>query len=629
MISPEPQHKQDSPKEEITVAKCDAKKPAAKGVSNAAGFVKKNWHYIFLAFILFLFTMNTAAFISKDRSPLISESSTHLMYALDSLLSMGTMKFTQWYYFNNDYPPLVYILTGIFFKIFGISIQTALWSLFPFSLLFIVSVFLTGEHFGGKTGAVASMLIASSNVPFLNFSHLYALDVPQAALSSISFLFLLKSEFFSGKTCSYLFGIFLGFSLLCRFNSIFFMLGPLLILFCYLCFRSWKVFLLGNLIAASFSGLILCFLAPALKHMNRPDLLIKTVPSNFLAFLIFLTVMASLVYIVEKRLPLLPAASDKYPAGKILTGTKALLISLIISLPFYLWNLPLLMRKMAEHIQILNIPSAFRENLSNIHSFFPLIIFLTAAGIIFIFVRKKKIPDFILLISMGLSGYILTSIVAGGISRFLITEVMVLAVLGGYWIEYSRPFKLPLLAMIFAFSILPLCSFLFSPGIPLSFQEIVVQESKTPLFLDPVLPAYPDPDRFRIYQIAGEIKAKFENREESYKSSALYFYYSDDFMDMKKPMSDYLIDTYSMNLTRILQFRGIPVNIYQSGNVSPGYFFLENRDKPVLLIVGYENKTFPEEIAWQTKNLYNRKIEFVGKYGIMGKKAVAAYIAYP
>ena len=629
MRNQEIQNKQDSPKEDIPVNKCNAVKPVEKELSNAAGFLKRNWHYIFLVFILLLFTVNTAVFISKDRSPLISESSTHLMYALDSLLTMGSMKFTQWYYFNNDYPPLVYIITGIFFKIFGISIQTALWSLFPFSLLFIVSVFLTGEHFGGKAGAVASMLIAASNVPFLNFSHIYALDVPQAALTSISFLFLLKSETFTKKTYSYLFGIFLGLSLLCRINSIFFMLGPLVILFLYLSLRGWKVFLLGSAITASFCGLVIYFLLPALKNRNNPEVLIKMVPANFFVFFIFLVILVLLIFIMKNRLLNNFSPSEKDNTDKILTGTRALIISLIISLPFYLWNLPLLMRKMAEHIQILDSASAFRENLSNIHSFFPFILFLVIAGIVSFILRKRQIPDFIMLVSMGLSGLILTSIAAGSISRFLITEVLALAVLGGYWIQYTRQFRFPLLAIIFAFSIIPLCSIFFSPGIPLNYQEIDIRESRSLLFPNPVLPANPDPDRFKTYQVAEEIKAKYKNSNDESESPVLYFYYSDAFLDMNKPMRDYLTDAYSMIVARILQYDGIPVSLYKSGNVNPGYFLAENKDKPCFLIVGYEDKSFPEEIAWQTKNLYNRNTQFVGKYAVMGKKAVAVYIVYP
>lgn len=629
MNNPEQEKIENSPSEGEIITEFNAHIPAAEESTDAAGFMKKNWHYFFLVFILLLFTVNTAAFISKDRSPLVSESSTHLMYALDSFLSVSTMKFSQWYYFNNDYPPLVYILTGVFFKIFGISIQTALWSIFPFSLLFIISVFFICEHLGGKAGAVASSLIAASNVPFLNFSHIYALDVPQAALTSVSFLFLLKSRFFEKKIFSYLFGIFLGLSLLCRINSIFFMLGPLVVLFLFLSLRGWKVFITGILITASFSGLIMMFLIPALKNRGDLNILMKAVPSNFLIFFIFLVVLFSIVNFIEKRLHIIFSPPEKDNARKIIMGTKTLLISLVISLPFYLWNLPLLMRKMAEHLRILDSSSAFAENLSNICSFFPLIIFLVVTGIVFVFIRKKQVPDFVLLISMGVSGFVLTSLAAGSISRFLVTEVMVLAVLGGYWIDYTRQLKLPLLAMIFAFSVLPLCSIFFSPGIPLGYQEIDIRPSKTLLFFEPVLPANPDPDRFRTYQVAGELKKKFERKNGKFKSPAIYFCYSDEFLDMNKPMRDYLIDAYSMIIARVLQFDGIPVSDYKSGNLPPAYFLKENRNTPLFLILGYEDKSFTEEIVWQTENLYERKVEFVGRYGIIGKKAVAVYIAYP
>ena len=197
-------------------------------------YIKNNWHFMFLVILLVFFTIHTAFFISNDRSTIAGDSHTHLRFARDSYVSMWNKEHSEGIgYFDTHYSPFVYMITGIFFKLFGLSISSALWSIYPFSVIFIIALFFTGLHFGGKSGAVAVTLIGASNIYFINYSHLYMLDVPHLAFTSLAMLFLLKSEMFKKLFYSYLFGVSLGIAILCRSNTVYFVFGPLVVLFSF------------------------------------------------------------------------------------------------------------------------------------------------------------------------------------------------------------------------------------------------------------------------------------------------------------------------------------------------------------------------------------------------------------
>ena len=583
-----------------------------------------------LVLLLLLFTVNAVEFISRDRSPLVLESINHLKLTLDCYNSIG--KRSDWNYWINTYPTFVYIVTGVFFKIFGVSIKTAIWSIYPFSVVFLVSIFFIGMHFGGKAGAAASLSIAVANVAFVNYSHLYCLDIPQAAMLSLSFLFLLKSECLKKKLYSYLFAITMGLSIMCRFDAVFFLVGLFVALFAYYAFRSFRLFLLSISFILPVMGLVAYILGYSLKNKHNFEVLKMMVKHNMLVLLCFVLVSILAILVIEmKYINKFPDKEKEYVKG-ILTGAKVIIISLVVSLPFYINNMHFLMQKLDIHIRDLHVSSNYRENLYNIHSFFPLIFLLVFIGIVFIFIRKKQVFDFILLISMGVLGFFMVTHFGGAFPRFLFTEIAVIAVLGGYWMEYTGYLKFPLLAFVFGYAIVTPGSLFVSPGIPLQYQEFeggIRYESL--VYLKAYNHVSPDPDRLKLFQITEDLNKKFKHRKNQ-KTSLLYFYYTKKFMDIRQPkyrdLPGHLFDVYSTNAARILEYDGLKVLPHKSDCMEPGHFIRENRDKPVFLLVGYEDRQVIDNVMKQIENI-NREVEFVGRYGILGKKKINVYIIYP
>lgn len=596
-------------------------------------FIDK-WHYIFLFAFLIFFTVHTARFISLDRSPIASVSHIHYTYALDSYQSVGkTIKISLWYYFTNDYPPLLYIATGFFFKIFGVSIKSALWSIYPFSIIFIISLFLTGLHFGGKSGAVAVCLIGSANIYFLNFSHLYMPDVPHSAMVFLAFYFLLKSEFFKKPVFTYLFGFAFGLSMLCRFNSIFFIAGPLIFLFGYHTFRSLRTFITGIFFVLAICGTPVYITLSALGNRNNLNFLFQNRSYYATIFIIVSVAIFALTFFVERNLMHIYKEKGKENVLKILWGIRTILISQFIAIPYYIYALPSLTHRLNTYVNQGFIPDQLRnyiENIKIVNNFFPMIFILVIIGIIFIFIRKKQLPDFILLLSMGISGFVITTHFTQPIHRFLLGEVLVFSVLGGYWVGYAKRFKFPALAFIFAFSVLSMSYLFFSPAVPLKTYEIEDTKIRPFFYRQPIYPTNPDPDQSKIYRIVDDITVRFrESMGDKYETVVIYLHHSDKYTYQGDHDYNFLRDTYSMYLKRLLRYSGINSTETRKDSRPVKICLEEKKESLVILLVGYVDRDYPDRIIRKIEDYMGRKVEFVSKYGIMGKKKINIYFVYP
>jgi len=597
-------------------------------------FIADNWHLIFLVLLLIFFTIHTAVFISRDRSPIVSDSHTHLMFARDSYNSVGNVKkFGELGYLNKDYPPLVYLVTGVFFKIFGLSLTTAIWSIYPFSIIFILSLFFTGFHFGGKSGAVATALIGTSNIFFINYSHLYMLDVPHAALTCLAMCFLFKSEMFKKPLYSYLFGLTFGLSLLCRFSSMFFIAGPLIVLFVYFAFHSLRVFIFTIPFALGINGMLFYFLKFALDNRQNLELIRSRYGLNMIIFLVIGAILILLTILIRKKMMGLFQRKNHGIVEQVITGTRAILLSLIIAMSIYLYIMHMLMFRFAEHIYDLEIELNSMMNYHTLNNFFPMIFIMTGIGIIFIFIRRKRILDFIVLISMGVSGFLFTTYLAAPFSRYLIALALVFSVLGGYWIEYIGKLKFPALAYIFAYSALSLGFLFFSPAVPQKIQEINLLETRKTFYTDPVYPTNPDPDSARLFAIADDIENEFNRSlRGKYKKMSVYYHYRKEFIsdpaDQGEIQGTFLRDTYGLNLYRVLQYKNLPLE-HEHGKITKEEFLKINRSIPVFLLIGYVDGDYPRKVIKRIEMEDGRKIRRISGYCVIGKKKVNVYLIFP
>ncbi|MGD0280881.1 MAG: glycosyltransferase family 39 protein [Dissulfurispiraceae bacterium] len=112
--------------------------------------------------------------------------------------------------------------------IFGVSIQTAYLVNGLYLFILFVGVFFTAETIAGKMAAFVSVFLVATFPAIIAYSRDFLFVFPLAALTSLSYLFLLKSDSFAVRKHSVLFGICVGLSVLTKTMGIVFFVVPFL-----------------------------------------------------------------------------------------------------------------------------------------------------------------------------------------------------------------------------------------------------------------------------------------------------------------------------------------------------------------------------------------------------------------
>lgn len=630
---------------------------------------KNYWHVFILVIVIALFTINTANFISKDKSPIIGDTLIQTQLANIHYQAMrqsfpgGLFKSIA----NQEvrHPPLTHLVTSLFFRIFGVSLEIAIWSIYPFSIIMMLVIFFTGYHFGGKTGAVASLLIGSSNCHFINYSHTYMLDIPHASMTCLAFFLLLKSDSFKKPAFSYLFGATLGLAALARINSIYFLVGPLLVLLVYFSYRSIRIFLMALFFSGSILGTGFYLFSLCKKSLElSPDSNVNVFFGKSIIILaLLLAILTTISLLTEKRFMSLFKEENRNYTHCFLVGIRSIMLSMAIFMPFYILKSQTVLRFYNSHYReykLFNpevIWQYFIRNIIQMEDFFPLVFILSAAGIIFIFLKKKHILDFLILISMGAGGLIITSLTADSMTRYLLAELLALSVISGYWITYTGKLKYPLFAYIFSFYLLVTAYPFYSPDVPgypwgfynwrfrnriarmpikqKSFMDKLDKvnrkiESSKMFLLEPLPPRNPNPDTLKLYAISQDIVNTYQHRDikEKYPGTELflYFKYSEDYLLSleENSMQD---DYFTILVQQSLWYEGLPIQSRPPrGKENLERFIKEKDGNPVILMIGFKDPSYPASILNLLKSSGERAIVKIGRYGVGGKKMIDVYL---
>jgi len=117
--------------------------------------------------------------------------------------------------------------TGIpFVALFGLNIYTAYLVNSIYLFILLLSVFFITERLGGRKAAALSVFAVATFPAVIAFSRDYLFEFPLAALTALSYLFLLKSDSFKNRWTSILFGVFSALSILTKTMGVVFFIMP-------------------------------------------------------------------------------------------------------------------------------------------------------------------------------------------------------------------------------------------------------------------------------------------------------------------------------------------------------------------------------------------------------------------
>ena len=127
------------------------------------------------------------------------------------------------------WPPFSYFLSQPLYALFGIGTDVTVFTTTIFLALAIIFTYLLGRRLYGVTaGLLAAFLFSFYPIVFM-LSRTYYQDMALAAMTTITFYLMLRSEAFSQRRVTLLFGLSLGLTALTKQGFFTIITGPVLV----------------------------------------------------------------------------------------------------------------------------------------------------------------------------------------------------------------------------------------------------------------------------------------------------------------------------------------------------------------------------------------------------------------
>jgi len=420
---------------------------------------------LFLFIFIALFLIQNYLFIIRDESPIFTDwqIARSLMY-YDWLVLKNKIPL-----YRIPYPPLTYLVTQVFFLVGGVSMTMARVSISFFAIIFLLAMYGIGYELGDHYSGAVVMALAAASPHVLNLSRLYFIEFPQTAMTALSLYYLLKTDGFRSRKYSLIFGLVLALSFFTKWSTAFFMIIPVLWFFIPIFFRK-KNSLKTVLAFVLPAGVVL---SGAVWYFRNIDVLTTLGKADWRPYyLIFILIpvivsVCLLLYIERSK-----KGKEDYRETASYHLTNFSLMSAIFSIftfPWYLFMAFGVKSKIGFNYAPPKFPEITREAilyfLKTIFNFYPLFILLPLIGLVLTFVfykyrfyRRLLIPTNILLIFLFM--WRMTFIDA----RYILSLVIFIAALGGYWINHLGRARIALTSFIVVISLCSILVWSFIPG---------------------------------------------------------------------------------------------------------------------------------------------------------------------
>jgi len=348
------------------------------------------------------------------------------------------------------YPPLVHLITTLFYCLSKNSYSVAVISLQIFIPIFVFSLFFTLKHYWNSEVAWAGVFLGATSPFYLELSRRYLMDMPLLAFTALGFCLLIKTEKFQNRKFSLWFGAIFGLAMLEKWTIMFFLIPALL---WYSAPILWQTLKKKSFITMGVAFSLAAFIA-LLRVLIKPG---GQPPALFWPILIpLLFLLLALIYFSVRKL-----RANELTSGANLLEAAGL--AMLLCLPWYLYNLPAILNM--EHFLDRTFPINYRYNLrfylQVLSSCFTLALPLVGIGILFSLFQNRKalIFSFSFLIAMLILVFNIQA------DRYLLPVIFFMIPLAVFWLRSIMPKSLYL--MIFALiGSVQLCGWMFLPQIP-------------------------------------------------------------------------------------------------------------------------------------------------------------------
>lgn len=447
---------------------------------------KRIFASVFILIFISIFLWQNYLFIKKDVGP--KETDNHIFTPV-AYYEQIVLKVKNDDLSTIPYPPGLFVSTIPFFIFRGISAETARISLSFFAVIFLLAMFGIGYEYGGYYAGFAVMAVAASSPHILNYSRLYFLDFPQAAMTALAFYFLIRSRGYKDRKVSLLFGFVLALSFLTKWASAFYLIIPVMWFFIPVMFLSKKSFLF-SLPVLLYTAIILSGFKWYYGNLSLQPLDDKWILYYFIIVVIPGIILAGIYIFLERRWKRYDNGEDP-GIFSTFNATYSSIVFFLISSPWFfyagrsiVWLWTVNKDKGIVHTMLFKYQylSAFFKTIFN---YFPL---LALIGLVYIFIIKKDLYRKLILPVNILILIPLMAKISFPFTRLHLSFVIFASALCGYWVAYTGKARIPITAIIIILSLLSVTAGVVLPGNTPIYHPVnrVIEYSTVPRYPIPV-----------------------------------------------------------------------------------------------------------------------------------------------
>lgn len=189
-----------------------------------------------LVAVILLFLLINGVVVYLDHRPLMVDSGIYYLVSLHiaKLVEHPTLHnlFQAWFRAGHDRPPLYFWSALPLYAVFGLHPDVAVSANLFWLALLLVATYKVGQHIHGKNAGLLGALLLGSYPLVFGISRVFMPEIALMAMVVLSYYFLLRSEAFTRRKESMLFGLCCGLGLLVKWTFLFFIIfTPLLVLY--------------------------------------------------------------------------------------------------------------------------------------------------------------------------------------------------------------------------------------------------------------------------------------------------------------------------------------------------------------------------------------------------------------
>jgi 4-amino-4-deoxy-L-arabinose transferase-like glycosyltransferase len=200
-------------------------------------YLKKNPEYLILSIFFLIYEFLIWLWLGLNKFNFYDDVAVQFLFAVRIFRNLflsgdfhGGFQLSN-FFSAGTYPPLVYLITAIFFKILGTTIKVAVLSQAPFVLALILGLYALSKKLYNRSSALLITFITLTSPMVVFISKFYLLDLPLTAMVVLCTYFLFECENFKRFGATLGFGIAFTLGMLTKFTFLIYISGPLLMVF--------------------------------------------------------------------------------------------------------------------------------------------------------------------------------------------------------------------------------------------------------------------------------------------------------------------------------------------------------------------------------------------------------------